>query len=48
MNPLFAYQINSRYWDLFNGIGRLNNIDIKKLLTQMSLLAENAWNKIKI
>ena len=46
INPLLAYQINSRYWDLFNGIGRLNNIDAKSLVEKMDLLARNAAARI--
>lgn len=48
VNPLLAYQINSRYWDVFNKINKLNHFNIKKLIIDMHTLSENAWNKIKI
>ena len=48
VNPLLAYQLNSRYWDVFHNINRLNKINVRKLAVEMHALAESAWAKIKI
>jgi hypothetical protein len=48
INPLLAYQLNSRYLDVFYNINRLNNINMKKLVVEMHALSENAWAKIKV
>ena len=47
VNPLLAYQLNSRYLDVFYNINRLNNINLRKLVVEMHALSENAWAKIK-
>jgi len=48
VNPLLAYQLNSRYWDVFNNISRKNNIDLRKLVSEMHALSQSALAKIKI
>ena len=47
INPLLAYQINSKYLDMSNKIQRLNNFDIKKIVVGMYALSESALSKIK-
>lgn len=47
INPLLAYQINSKYLDLFHKIEKLNNFDIKKIVVRMHALSESALSKIK-
>jgi predicted nucleotidyltransferase len=47
INPLLAYQINSRYLDAFNKIKELNNFDIKKIVEGMHALSESALGRIK-
>ncbi len=42
INPLLAYQLNSKYWDAAQKIRELNSIDIKKLAEGSGLLAEQA------
>lgn len=42
INPLLAYQINSKYLDLSGQIQRLNNFDIKKIVIGMGELSESA------
>jgi predicted nucleotidyltransferase len=48
VNPLLAYQLNSKYWDMFHNISRLNDINIEELAAEMHALASNAWDKIKV
>jgi hypothetical protein len=47
INPLLAYQINSKYVDITNSIQRLNNFDIKKIVIGMHALSESALGRIK-
>jgi predicted nucleotidyltransferase len=46
INPLLAYQLNSRVMDFFKDIKKINNIDTKYLVENMFRLSEKAWNKI--
>ena len=48
VNPLLAYQLNSKYWDVFHNINGLNKINMRKLVEEMHALSENAWAKIKV
>jgi hypothetical protein len=48
VNPLLAYQLNSKYWDVFHNINGLNHINIGKLVAEMYALSENALGKIKV
>jgi len=47
INPLLAYQINSRYWGIFHNISKINNIDTKNLISNMHGLSEKALKRIK-
>ena len=47
INPLLAYQLNSKYLDIFRKIRRLNNFDIKKIIIGMHALSESALGRIK-
>ncbi|MBI2661768.1 hypothetical protein HYX09_05905 [Candidatus Woesearchaeota archaeon] len=47
INPLFAYQLNARYWDTFSNLARLNSIDMKLLVDGMGRLAGSASEKLK-
>ncbi|MBI2541510.1 nucleotidyltransferase domain-containing protein [Candidatus Woesearchaeota archaeon] len=47
INPLLAYQINSKYLDIFNKIKKCNDFNIKKIITGMYDLSESALKKIK-
>lgn len=47
INPLLAYQLNSRVMDFFKDIKKINNIDIKYLIENMFRLSEEAWSKVK-
>jgi hypothetical protein len=47
INPLLAYQINSKYWDLSNEIFRLNNINIKKIVEEIYIFSKKAQYSIK-
>ena len=47
INPLLAYQLNSRVMGLFKNIKKINNINTKYLVENMFKLSENAWDRIK-
>ena len=47
INPLLAYQINSKYMDYFWDTKGANKKDIKFLVGSMFNLSEKAWKKIK-
>lgn len=47
VNPLLAYQINSKYWDMFSMVNSLNDINLKELVKGMYFLSEKAWVQIK-
>ena len=47
INPLLAYQLNSRIMDLFKDIKKMNNIDAEYLVENMFRLSEEAWSKVK-
>ena len=47
INPLLAYQINSKYWDASHKIERLNYVNTKKLVTGMHALSESALHKVE-
>ena len=47
INPLIAYQLNSRLMDLFNDIAGRNNINTRYLVENMFKLSEEAWSKVK-
>ena len=47
VNPLPAYQFNSRIMDLFSDVKKANNIDVRYLVGNMHKLSEEAWSRIK-
>ena len=47
INPLLAYQLNSRISDLFNDIKKANRIDAEKISYNMLRLSEAAWDMVK-
>jgi len=46
INPLLAYQLNSKLLDISHNIAKLNRIDIKKIASGMKILSDSAENKI--
>ena len=47
VNPLLAYQVNSKYWDAMHNIIKLNKMDMKKLVNGMKILVDSASDKIQ-
>jgi len=47
INPLLAYQANSKYWDLFSNISKLNNVDLIKIIEGMAIISKSALKKSK-
>lgn len=47
VNPLLAYQINSKYWDIMHNIIKLNKMDMEKIVGGMKILVDSASNKIQ-
>ena len=46
INPLLAYQLNSKLLDIIFNIAKQNRIDIKKIANGMKILADSAEKKI--
>ena len=47
INPLLAYQLNSRIADLFKDVKKSNRIEVEKIAAGMLRLSEEAWGRIK-
>lgn len=46
INPLLAYQINSKFVDFSGKIRKLNKFNLKKMIAGMSALSESAFQRI--
>ncbi len=46
-NPVLAYQLNSKIWDIKNSLLKQNNIDTKRLIQDMLNFSEIAWENVK-
>ena len=46
INPLLAYQLNSKLMDISSNVTKLNRINIKKIVSGMRALADSAEKKI--